>query len=164
MDRSHGVSAPTNAAHEEAGAFRTSVQRTIDVPAGDAFDAWAQASKLARWFTTTAEQDFREGGRYSNGDGDSGEFKRIVPGKLIRFTWEQKHHRPGSVVTVTFAPRGGSRSVVRITHSRLVTAADRDDLKLAWSWAADSLKSFLETGKPITWEAWETQHAAAAKK
>jgi uncharacterized protein YndB with AHSA1/START domain len=139
--------------------FEASVQRLINVPVSQAFAAWAEAEHVARWFTTSAEQDFREGGRYGNADGDAGEYRRIVLNKLIRFTWEQKQHSPGSVVDVSFTPKQGNRVQVRITHARLKTSKDADDLREGWSWAIDSLKSYLETGSPITWEDWQAAKA-----
>ena len=141
--------------NERSKGFGTSVQRTVKTTIDRAWNAWADPAELSSWFTTNAQQDFIEGGRYSNGDNDSGEFKRIVNHKLIRFTWEQKHHQPGSEVEVTFNERVDGKVVIRLQHEKLAIKKDTDDLKEGWSWAMDSLKSYLETGKKITWEEWK---------
>lgn len=39
-------------------------------------------------------------------------------------------------------------------HSGLRSQADYEDMKGGWSWALDSLKSYLETGQPIVHEEW----------
>jgi uncharacterized protein YndB with AHSA1/START domain len=134
---------------QKPAGFELSVQRTINAPVTRAWNAWAEAEQLSSWFTTGQQQEFREGARYRNNDGDAGTFLRIVPRKQLRFTWETRHHRPGSEVRVEFAAKGRGRSVVRLTHSKLGSKQDRDDLKPAWGWAMDSLKSWLETGKPL---------------
>jgi uncharacterized protein YndB with AHSA1/START domain len=137
--------------------FELSVQRTIGAPVERAFAAWAEPARLNGWFTSAAEQDFREGGRYQNGDDDRGEFRKIVPQQLIRFTWENPQHRPGSVVEVQFEDKGAEKSTVRLTHSRLSSPEEVENLREGWSWALDSLKSYLETGKGISYDTWAAE-------
>lgn len=110
------------------------IQRTIGVPVERAFAAWAEPGELDRWFTSGAEQDFREGGRYGNDDGDGGEFRRIVPNQLIRFTWENPQHRPGSVVEVEFLDKGPGKATVRLTHGRLSSPEEVENLRDGWAW------------------------------
>jgi hypothetical protein len=38
---------------------------------------------------------------------------------------------------------------------KLASQDDREEMREGWSWALDSLKSFLETGKPVTFEEWK---------
>jgi uncharacterized protein YndB with AHSA1/START domain len=88
-----------------------SVQRTIGVPVAKAWDAFTDAGQFSTWFTTRAKVDLRMGCRYSISDGDEGEFRRIDPRKLLRFTWENAIHCPGTMVEVTFDRKGrASRS------------------------------------------------------
>ena len=133
----------------------TLVTRFVDVEPNVAFEAWAKPEHLNQWFTSNAQQDFRVGGTFSNGDGDSGEFLQIVPDHLINFTWSSKHHQPGSdvVVTITDEDKG---CFVSLLHRNLSSQKDADDLQQAWSWALDSLKSYLETGKSISFEDWKS--------
>lgn len=137
-----------------SGRYQVSVSRTIAVPVESAWDAFAKTSKLNKWFTSGAKQRFAEGGQYSNGDGNHGEFRRIVPMKRIRFTWNSKHHKPGSIVEVRFVDKG-EKCGVTVDHSNLPSLEDVEDLRKSWSWAMDSLKSFLETCRAIRYEDWE---------
>jgi len=146
--------------NERPEGFAMSVSRTIAVPLEKAWNAFALASELNQWFTTGAAQEFEEGGRYTNNDGDGGTFKRIVPMKRIRFTWEQKIHQPGSEVEVTFASKGDQKTAIVLTHEKLHSKEEVEDLREGWSWAMDSLKSYLETGKNISWDSWKAARKA----
>jgi uncharacterized protein YndB with AHSA1/START domain len=139
---------------ERPGGFELSRQRTVNASAREAFAAFTDASHLSKWFTTRARVDLRAGGKYSNGDGDRGEFLLVEPPKRVKFTWDNPQHCPGTLVEVTFETRGRGKSVVRLTHSRLRDQRAYEDMKEGWSWAMESFKSYLETGKPIPHEAW----------
>ena len=39
-------------------------------------------------------------------------------------------------------------------YATLKTKKDRENTKEGWSWAMDSLKSYLETGEPVRHEDW----------
>jgi uncharacterized protein YndB with AHSA1/START domain len=130
-----------------SGDYEVSVSRTIAAPRDRAWEAFAAARHLNRWFTHRATQRFEEGGTYRNGDGDHGEFRRIVPGKRIRFTWNSRHHRPGSLVEVRFDDKPRGKCSVTVQHMKLASAGEVEDLRGAWSGALDSLRSYLETGK-----------------
>lgn len=134
--------------------FVVTVTRTIRATPEQAFAAFADAKLLSTWFTTKAKVDLRVGGRYSNADGDRGVFKAIEPYERLAFTWDNAKHSPGTLVEVTFAPKPGGRVVVGLGHSKLATKREWEDLKAGWSWALDSLKSWLETGRPIRHEDW----------
>ena len=138
----------------KSGEFEVSVSRTIKAEPKDVFDAWADAAKLSAWFTTKCEHEFRQGGRYKNADGDEGVYLSIGDGKRIRFTWENKKHCPGTEVIVWFWPKIGGKTIVRLIHSKLASEKDADDMREGWSWALDSLKSYIETGKPVKYDDW----------
>jgi uncharacterized protein YndB with AHSA1/START domain len=154
-ERSRGL----RAVNERPKGFGVSVSRTVACPLEKAWNAWAEAQDLSRWFTTQAKQDFREGGRYENADKDSGTFLRIVPMKRIKFTWEQSKHRAGSEVEVTFEPTKTGKVRMVLSHEKLASQKEVEDLREGWSWAMDSLKSYLETGKPIAWKDWKAARA-----
>ncbi|MCB1164389.1 SRPBCC domain-containing protein [bacterium] len=135
------------------GGYQISVTRTIDVPLPRAWQAWTTARAWNRWFTTKSRLNLREGGRYTNADGDTGEFRAIVPGDRLRFTWDNPKHCPGTLVEVRFAELG-ERCRITVQHSKLASKRDAEAMRGGWSWAMDSLRSWLETGKPITHEAW----------
>lgn len=141
------------------GKFQVSVSRVISASVERAWEAWSTEKGMDGWFSGRTKQEFRVGGRYENGDNDSGEFRVIVPNDRIRFTWEQKQHQPGSVVDVRFTPNGAAKCQVVIQHNDLANDAEAKDLKEGWSWAIDSLKSFLESGKPIRFDDWRAAKA-----
>lgn len=137
------------------GTYQVTVERSMDVPVERAYRAWAEANEVSTWFTTSARQDFRVGGHYDNGDGDKGEYLAIEPNRHIRFTWENADHWPGTLVDVWFEPQGENASLVRVTHSTLPSADAIPGFNDGWSWALDSMKSYLETGKAIRYAEWE---------
>jgi uncharacterized protein YndB with AHSA1/START domain len=112
------------------------------------WSAWADPDRLAHWFTTHAEQDLRVGGRYRNGDGDEGEFLEIVPGRRLKFTWEQADYAPGSDVTVEIIPADNGGTEIYVEHAH-IACDDTEDLETGWNWALDSLVSYLTTGMGI---------------
>lgn len=136
------------------GGYSMDVQRTVKTSPQQAFNSFLQAEHAARWFTKKAKADVRVGGAYSNSDGDMGEFLAVDPPRRARFTWDNKRHCPGTIVELTVRDAGPGKVAVRITHSRLKSARDREKMKQGWSWALDSFQSYLETGKPIPHEEW----------
>jgi uncharacterized protein YndB with AHSA1/START domain len=141
--------------HQRGKTYASSVSRTIAAKPEAIWEAWTTARGLNRWFTTKARVNPKVGGRYSNADRDTGEYRVVRPPRVLRFTWENEKACPGTVVELRIDPaktRGKSRAVVR--HMRLCSPEDVARMKEGWSWAMDSLKSWLETGSPVTWEAW----------
>jgi uncharacterized protein YndB with AHSA1/START domain len=137
------------------GTYELSVQRTIATTPEVAYDACTDPKLLSKWFTTKAKADLRVGGRYSNADGDTGEFRRLDPPRRVRFTWENPKHCPGTTVEITFDAKAPNKTAVRVQHMKLASQRDRKEMREGWSWALGSLKSFLETGKPVTYEEWK---------
>jgi len=136
------------------GRFELSVQRTIQTSATKAYEAFSDPKLVSKWFTTKHHAVLKVGGAYHNADGDQGTFLVLEPRRRLKFTWDNKDHCPGTVVDVTFTPSGTRKVAVRLQHMKLKSRSDREDMKGGWSWAMDSLKSFLETGKPIPHEVW----------
>jgi uncharacterized protein YndB with AHSA1/START domain len=73
---------------------------------------------------------------------------------LLEFTWDNPSHCPGTVVSVSFAEDSLGRTTVRLRHHRLASAKHVAEMDGGWSWALDSLQSYVETGAPITHESW----------
>lgn len=141
--------------HEKSTGYEISVTRLMEGGPSRAFDALSRPADLSHWFTRGAKANLEVGGSYSNRDGDRGRFLAVVRPRRLRMTWENENHAPGTVVDFTVAAIAGGRSRVSVTHSRLVTRRDAEKMKEAWSWALDSLRAYLDTGKPISVEAWE---------
>jgi uncharacterized protein YndB with AHSA1/START domain len=143
--------------------YRVTVQRTIDASAAQAFECFAQAELLNKWFTTGAKQQFRIGGRYSNDDFDEGIFIDIAEPSLIRFTWENAKVPSGGEVTVRIRELEDGRCQVAITQSGMPAQKWVAEQREGWSWASDSLKALLETGKGIRYGEWDAQRRARLK-
>jgi uncharacterized protein YndB with AHSA1/START domain len=159
--------------HERPKGYEISVTRRVDASATRAFDALSRPGDLSQWFTRGARANLEVGGSYSNRDGDRGRFVAVVRPKRIRMTWDNEKHAPGTLVEFTIVKVGGTggkatagtagKVQVEVTHSRLASRKDAETMKEAWSWALDSLRSYLETGKPIAVEAWEEARVAKGK-
>ena len=137
------------------GPHEVRLARTVAAPPERAFAAWTLAEHWNRWFTSGAKLLAQPGGRYENGDGDGGEYLVVDPPHHLRFTWENAKHCPGTIVDVTFAPTVDGGTHVELAHQGLATTADRDEMKGGWSWALDSLKSYLESGKGVPSTDWD---------
>jgi Uncharacterized conserved protein len=134
--------------------FSTTAKTTVQADGDKVWAAWTMPEGMDGWFSTKTVMDFREGGSFTNGDGDTCEYVSIVPHESIRFSWKSRDHAPGSYVTVAFAelPDGVE---VTLTHENLYSQEDAYDLTEGWSWALDSLKSYLEKGAPIGFDDWK---------
>ncbi len=53
------------------------------------------------------------------------------------------------MVDVTFSAKDRHRVTVRLDHTKLKSRAEFEEMREGWSWALDSSKSFLETGRAI---------------
>lgn len=130
------------------------IEKKINSSPEEVYKALTEPEILSIWFTRNAKADLRAGGRYSNDDRDEGEFLELVPGKKIRFTWENKKHCPGTEVIMDIEGTDGS-SLVNLRHEKLDSEEGVKDMMTGWQWAMESLKSYLETGKHITFEEWQ---------
>lgn len=135
--------------------FETSFERKITAPIKDVWDVWADPAKWSLWVLMEMTNEFKVGSEYRNGKGEGGSYLKIVPMESIQFSWEMKRYKPGSIIEVNFKSIDNQITECKLIHSNLQTEGDKDDSELGWNWAMDSLKSFLETGKPLSWEEWE---------
>jgi uncharacterized protein YndB with AHSA1/START domain/uncharacterized damage-inducible protein DinB len=133
--------------------LETIVRSTVE----EAYAAFTDPKLLSIWFTEAAKADLRVGGRYSNADGDKGEFLALAPPHRLEFTWENPKHCPDTRVRVSFRNDSVDHVKIVLEHSELKTPSDESDMRGGWSWALDSLRSYLETGKPIPHEQWLEQ-------
>lgn len=106
------------------------LQRTVKSTAEQAYAAFVKPTQLSRWFTTAARADVRVGGRYSNADGDEGEFtlldaRRLVLGARLvpRLPGDGEADLPRGV-----ARRAGPRDLSRtaLPRTRIWTPPARD--------------------------------------
>jgi uncharacterized protein YndB with AHSA1/START domain len=127
------------------------LERTMDAPAQDVFDAWTSPEVLRRWWAVdpsyrvpVAEVDLRVGGAYrltmERPDGSThtvqGEYREVSPPERLVFTWAwvEEDGSIGHVSTVTVTFRGaGTRTTVVIEHAGLPTAESRERHSAGWT-------------------------------
>jgi uncharacterized protein YndB with AHSA1/START domain len=136
------------------------IVRFINVPTGRVYDAWTDPAQLRQWFgpeqvrTRNITADVRIGGKYrwdlTSPEGEEmsafGEYKEVVPGKKIVFTWQwaddETWENHTSVVTVEFVgSRGGTE--LRLRHEQLPSEESRDRHNEGWNSLLEKLEQFL---------------------
>lgn len=83
-----------------------------------------------------------EGASFDAGEGHKGKFKKVTPGKLIRFTWEGPGHAPVEVIDIKATVTAGKTSAL-INHDRLQTRDTADGMREAWAKVLNELKDRL---------------------
>ena len=127
-----------------AKGYMICVTKTIAAPVDKAYEAWATAEGLNRWFSKKNKAAVADGGSYSNADGDTGVFKRVRKNKDLRFTWENPAHTSPTLVDVVFQDKGKGKTGVMIAHDRIQNREEADGLREGWGQALDRLKALLE--------------------
>ncbi|MGH9536265.1 MAG: SRPBCC family protein [Terriglobales bacterium] len=112
---------------------------TIAAPAARVFAALTDPAQRRRWWggsrfqVLAAESDLRVGGRwgmsfeaYGRRSSVGGVYREVEPPRRLAFTWLPDWYENPSETLVTFELREESgRTWVRLTHSGLVSEADR---------------------------------------
>ena len=146
----------------EKTAEKTSLEiiRFISAPPARVYDAWTDPARLKQWFgpenvrTRNITADVRVDGKYRwdliTQEGEDwaafGEYRELVPGKKIVFTWrwddDQAWENQTSVVTIElFDRRGGTE--LRLRHERLLSEESRDRHNEGWNSLLNRLEQFL---------------------
>ncbi|HEX5694675.1 MAG TPA: SRPBCC domain-containing protein, partial [Arenimonas sp.] len=105
--------------------------------------AFADAKALDAWLGPKHVADIKDGGAFSNADGNRATVKKVNPGKTIKLIWQQPDAAPDTPVEVKFQP-AGAKTTVMVTHERLQTRADADGFRRAWGEALERLKAAIE--------------------
>ena len=147
---------------KEKTAEKTSLEivRFINVPPDRVYDAWTDPAQLRRWFgpenvrTRKITADVRVGGKYrwdlTTPEGEEmsafGEYRELVPGKKIVFTWQwdddEDWENWTSVVTIELFERGGGTEL-RFRHEQLPSEESRDRHSEGWNSLLNRLEQFL---------------------
>lgn len=120
------------------------VTKTIKAPVAKVFAAWKDPKQLNQWMGSKFKQEFKDGGTFSNGDGDKGQYKRIRENKDLRFTWDAEDLAPDTLVDVTFAAKGDDKCLVTLNHTRIQDRTEADMLRDGWGACFEKLKAMLE--------------------
>ena len=132
---------------------------TIAAPAGRIFEALTNPAHLVAWWraegrfeTTNMEADLRPGGKWSMrgiGMGGrpfhvTGEYREIERPRLLVFTWlpDWQADATESLVRIELHATGG-QTIVRLTHSGLVTEASRAGHS-GWQRILSALREYAE--------------------
>jgi uncharacterized protein YndB with AHSA1/START domain len=136
------------------------IKRFINAPRTRVYQAWTDPVQLKEWFgpekvrTRNLSVDPRIGGKYrwdlTSPDGEDmtvfGEYRELVPGKKIVFTWQwdddQVWENRTSLVTVELSDRDGGTEL-RLTHEQLPSEESRDRHNEGWTSVLDRLEKFL---------------------
>ena len=111
---------------QRADGFAITASRTVDVPAQQLFDAFADETLRRRWLPD-AELRWRTATRP----------------RSARYDWGNG----GSRVTVTVDAKGPAKSTVALEHARIADANEATRTKLFWRQRLTALKSQLEAGE-----------------
>jgi hypothetical protein len=103
------------------GTFEVGASKTVGVPVGRLFEAFADPSARRRWLTGMRVRDKK-------------------PASLVRFD----KPNDGSRVHVRFTAKGRSKSQVQVLHDHLPNATTAEQTKAEWRERLTALKSMLE--------------------
>jgi uncharacterized protein YndB with AHSA1/START domain len=146
----------------ERTAEKTSLEVTRFINASPAriYKAWTDPAQLRQWFgpenvrTRNITADVHVGGKYrwdlTSPEGEEmsafGEYKELVPGKKIVFTWQwdddEAWENRTSVVTIELFERGGGTEL-RLRHEQLPSQESRDRHNEGWNSLLARLEQFL---------------------
>lgn len=133
------------------------VERTINAPQQDVFNAWLNPDMLRKFMTPgpgmtvpRASTDAKAGGSFDivmqAGDNEiphSGSYKEIDPHNRIVFTWISPFSVDDSTVTLTFAAADGGGTHITLTHIRFTDEETRDNHQGGWNGILEALSAAL---------------------
>jgi uncharacterized protein YndB with AHSA1/START domain len=149
-----------NRDNETAEKTSLEIKRFINAPRARVYAAWTDPAQLREWFgpvwvrTCELVADPRVGGRFRwdviNRDGKEvtiqGEYREIVSGKRIVFTWkhcdDELWENRISMVTVDLSDLNDGTEV-RLKHEELPGEESRDDHNRGWNSVLDRLEKFV---------------------
>lgn len=116
--------------------YNICVTKSVGAPPLDVFEALLDTSW---WLGGGPASPPREGDAFEDGDGHRGSWKKLTPGKLLRFTWQGPGHQASEAVEIKLAPSGAKTSIV-LNHTRLADRAAADGMRAAWGRVLEALK------------------------
>jgi hypothetical protein len=105
------------------GAYEAGKTKTFDVPVKTLFDAWASDTMRRRWLK-----------------GVKTTVRTATSPKTVRLQWPDN-----TIVVIGITPKGDTRSVVSVVHTKLADKAASDAVKKDWTTHLDALTTFLTT-------------------
>jgi uncharacterized protein YndB with AHSA1/START domain len=130
----------------------------IGRPAGEVWDALITKSVVDRYYMAPPSTlEPRPGGRISYGSAEADVITGIIvemdePRKLVHEFRFVESADPDSRVTYEIKEVGGAICLLEITHTGFpIESQAYADIASGWPVIASSLKTLLETGKPLPW-------------
>jgi uncharacterized protein YndB with AHSA1/START domain len=104
-----------------ADGWTIQLQRTLDAPIDDVWDAFTDPGRIGRWFLPISG-DFRLGGHYQFEGNAGGEIVECARPNRLKVTWVygDPAGAPPSEVVVELTPEGDDRTVLRFEHTAVV--------------------------------------------
>ncbi len=136
------------------------IRRIINAPPDRVYAAWTDPAQLKHWFGPEFVQthdfvaDVRVGGEYrwdlTSPEGERmtvrGEYRELVPGKKIVFTWkwddDEIWENRTSIVIVELSDREGGTQLL-LKHEQLPSEESRDRHNEGWNSVLDRLEKFF---------------------
>lgn len=128
------------------------VHKTINAPAKVVFDAWLSPDTIKKFmvpmqgaYVSEATTDPSIGGDFfinfmagEQAIPHKGTYKEITPHSRLVFSWQAPHSADGSLVTLTFDPKGDNATDVTLHHQKFLSEESLENHKGGWT-------SILET-------------------
>jgi uncharacterized protein YndB with AHSA1/START domain len=104
-----------------ADGWTIQLQRTLDAPIDDVWDAFTDPGRIGRWFLPISG-DYRLGGHYQFEGNAGGEIVECARPNRLKVTWVygDPAGAPPSEVVVELTPEGDDRTVLRFEHTAVV--------------------------------------------
>ena len=104
-----------------ADGWTIQLQRTLDAPIEDVWDAFTSPERIGRWFLPISG-DYRLGGRYQFEGTAGGEIVECSRPNRLKVTWVygDPGGAPPSEVVVGLTPDGDERTLLRFEHTAVV--------------------------------------------
>ena len=128
-----------------AEGFNICSTKSVTATIAEIWAAWTSPKSLKAWFGSNVKNSLKEGGAWSYGDGNGGDFLRIRENKDLRFSWTGEKSEAPRLVDVVFADKGKGKTLITLTHQRIQNRPEADGLRNAWSAALDRLKLLIES-------------------
>ena len=118
--------------------------KTIAAPVAEVYKRWSNGGELSKWFGAATKAEVKDGGTFTNKDGDKGTFLRVRENKDLRLTFETVGSSAPTQVDVQFQDKGKGKTGLLVNHTRIQTREEADGLRAAWAEALDRLKTTCE--------------------
>jgi len=105
------------------GTYEASKSRTYNVPVKKLFDAWKDSKIRTRWLSEPGVK-----------------MRTATPPKTMRIGMPD-----GSIVAVSFMPKGASKSAVALAHTKLGSREEANRIKALWSERLDALGELISS-------------------